>query len=212
MSNIWIETRSGKIFYLLDPNPADVDFANDVAPTLAGVVRFLNVGDRDHESSGVEPFARRRITVARHCVMGAEALEKLGRPVAALAFLLHDAHEAYLGDIIGPVKAAIRSLVPDGADPIACLEVHIDAAIRAAAGIPVGLITEDDEVMVKAMDRTLLFSERDYLRSGRKPPLPWADDQGGRVLIEPKWGNDTADWMDALNRLLVACCLPGVSP
>lgn len=80
----WIVTRSGRRVWPLDPRPEDIDI-DDIAYALAGTFRF-----RGHS----------RITVAQHSVAVAHAVPRRWR----LAALLHDAAEAYLGDLPRPLK------------------------------------------------------------------------------------------------------------
>jgi len=82
----WIQTYTGRAFFPLDPRLEDIDIA-DIAYGLAGEMRFGN-------------HAKQRYTVAQHSVLVSEQV-----PVQyALRGLLHDASEAYLGDIPRPLK------------------------------------------------------------------------------------------------------------
>lgn len=73
-------------------------------------------------------------TVLHHSFLVALLWIRGGFPPDEVAFaLLHDAHEAYTGDIPGPVKAAIRRANPPSAgltDPIRSLEATLDSRIR----------------------------------------------------------------------------------
>ena len=82
----WMQTVTGKCFYPLFPNRDDIEI-QDIAFGLAGEFRF---GNQCHQ----------RYTVAQHCVHVAEIVPAH----AQLHALLHDAAEAYLHDIIRPVK------------------------------------------------------------------------------------------------------------
>jgi len=81
-----ITTWTGRHVDLLWPELADIHI-DDIAWSLAGINRF-----NAHTS--------RLYTVAEHCLLGAE----LSLPQHKLEFLLHDAPEAYLGDVTGPLK------------------------------------------------------------------------------------------------------------
>lgn len=87
MHLIW--TVSGKRIDPSDPDPALIDI-EDIAYSLAGINRF-------------GAHTRPRYTVAEHSVM----VSRLVEDDVALRGLLHDAPEAYLGDIISPVKRCI---------------------------------------------------------------------------------------------------------
>jgi len=45
-------------------------------------------------------------SVAEHCTLGVEVMASFGhiRPDQQMSFLLHDAHEAYMGDLAAPIK------------------------------------------------------------------------------------------------------------
>lgn len=81
-------------------------------------------------------------TVARHCINMSHEFDK---PMVALCALLHDAAEAYIGDMIAPIKILfpqfshienkIHRLIclKNGVDPIIPLAVHsLDIEMREA--------------------------------------------------------------------------------
>ena len=82
----YVETRSGKKVTFLDPKRDDIDIT-DIAYALANQCRF---------NGHCAPF----YSVAEHSV----AVSSLLPPELQLAGLLHDAAEAYLGDIPSPIK------------------------------------------------------------------------------------------------------------
>lgn len=87
----WIQTRSGTRFDLLDPRPEMIDIS-DIGHALSHLCRFTG-----HVS--------RFMSVAEHSVM----VSNLVPAQDALAGLLHDATEAYVGDVARPLK----QLLPD---------------------------------------------------------------------------------------------------
>lgn len=100
--NDFIWTASGKKFWPLDPRAEDICIA-DIAHALSNLCRF---------TGHVKQF----YSVAEHSchvanVIGEEC-KRLGRskdmPQLMLAGLLHDASEAYLCDLSGPIKGATR--------------------------------------------------------------------------------------------------------
>ena len=92
----------------------------------------------------------RSYSVAQHCLnCEAEAWERGLSPTVRLACLLHDAGEAYLSDLIRPVKA----LLPDYAE----LERRIDAVVFSAFGLE-GL-TPAEWVLVRRIDDAMLYYE-----------------------------------------------------
>lgn len=90
LENCWIQTHSGKKFYLLDPNPEDV-LLEDISHALSMQCRF----------TGHTKFF---YSVAQHSVLVSLYCEKEN----ALYGLLHDASEAYLSDIASPIKKTLN--------------------------------------------------------------------------------------------------------
>lgn len=88
MNNPYVETRSGRKVYFLDPSVDSIDIS-DIAYALANQCRF----------NGHIPF----YSVAEHSVyvsgLVAEELQ--------LHALLHDAAEAYVGDMSSPLKSIV---------------------------------------------------------------------------------------------------------
>jgi len=198
----WVQTSTGRAFDLLNPTPEMVDLKVDVPEALARIPRF-----NGHIMSG--PYS-----VAQHCVIGADAIMARTRDKAlAAAFLLHDAHEAYLGDITTPVQEALAMHLDDlrpGVGGAMHMMMHhakarIDAAIYAAAGIawPLPLATRQ---IIKQTDLTMLRTERDLLLG--PSPTPWGPDveaaprlRRGVASIKPQpWPDAAADFVDRLHR------------
>ena len=89
-----ISTRSGRRLYLHNPSPSQI-LIDDIAHGLAHQCRFNGQTNQFY-------------SVAQHSVIVASILP----PELKLAGLLHDAAEAYLGDIVQPLK----ELLPDFAE------------------------------------------------------------------------------------------------
>ncbi|NQT21713.1 MAG: hypothetical protein HQ592_18550 [Planctomycetes bacterium] len=111
----WTRTFSGKKFHLFDPKPEQVCL-EDVAWHLSNICRW----------GGACEF----FSVAQHSIMVSQLLP----PEFALDGLLHDAHEAYLGDVVEPLKQYLRG----GFAPEALLESIYDRR----AGIVQAVICE----------------------------------------------------------------------
>jgi hypothetical protein len=91
----YILTRSGRQFNFANPHPSMV-VLDDVAHALANLNRF----------TGHTGYA---YSVAQHSVAVSRFLELTGEPlIIQLAGLLHDAHEAYFGDISAPMKEFLK--------------------------------------------------------------------------------------------------------
>lgn len=86
-----IQTFSGEVFDLLNPDPKRIRIL-DIATHLSRICRFIGA-------------SRYFYSVAQHSVIVSYAV-----PTAyAARGLLHDAHEAYVGDVTSPLKRAMRA-------------------------------------------------------------------------------------------------------
>lgn len=91
-----INTYSGKKLNLLDPFPEDINI-QDISRGLAYNSHF----------GGQTP---RFFSIAEHCLLVFNLMERAGRgfsPEILMAALLHDASEAYLGDMVKPLKVLL---------------------------------------------------------------------------------------------------------
>jgi hypothetical protein len=93
----WIQTWSGKRVFLDRPD-RDVVEIEDIAHALANVCRF---GGHSHFYS-----------VAQHSILVSELVREKDKSLA-LAGLLHDAAEAYLGDVVRPLKRILGASYSD---------------------------------------------------------------------------------------------------
>ncbi|WP_018456825.1 hypothetical protein [Bradyrhizobium sp. WSM4349] len=138
----WIQTYTGKKFWPLDPRPEDVDI-EDIAHALAMQCRFGGHCLRFYSN------AEHSVLVSRFC--GDDAL----------AGLLHDGSEAYLLDMLSPIK----QFMPD----YKAAEKRCQAAVYRAFGLP-----ETMPASVKQADRRALRTER--LQIMRDIGEPWVVD------------------------------------
>lgn len=98
----WIQTRSGKKFWPLDPRPEDVRLF-DIIISLSRINRYLG------------HTRRRSINVASHSLLVDDILKLWKQPsMVRMQGLMHDAHEAYLGDHLRPVGAYTFFRLLDG--------------------------------------------------------------------------------------------------
>lgn len=95
MSNFWVRTWSGYRFDLLEPTVDQVRL-EDIAESLSRQCRYNGHTLVSHYS------------VAEHSVQVMHLVEPEHRRDA----LMHDAHEAYLGDIVAPVKRLLQATAP----------------------------------------------------------------------------------------------------
>jgi hypothetical protein len=142
----WIETFSGKRFDLLDPKPEQVDLA-DIAHALAQVNRFTG-------------HTRRPYSVAEHSLYVWQVVkeEHYEDHVLQAHALLHDAAEAYVGDVSAPMKVAMREVHGVGVSWYDVIEYSVEHAIWKAFGLPKP--TKEQRDIIKDADIRLLVTER----------------------------------------------------
>jgi uncharacterized protein len=132
----YLQTVSGRWVNPFDPDPDQLD-AGDIARALANQCRFGG-------------HSRVFYSVAQHSVIVSELVEQRGGDAEdVFAALMHDASEAYLGDMPHPIKH--RS--PLGA-AFKAAEDHLEAALRERFRI------KADVPEIKRADRALLATER----------------------------------------------------
>lgn len=150
MSKFWIHTRHGLAFDLLDPQPEQISLA-DIAYALAGICRYTGHG---------------RITVAEHSVLVAKYVYRRTRDLhLAWQGLMHDAHEAYLGDDSSPKKRALFAL--GGQETYEKLERIVAGAVRARFDLPAEL-----HQFVSDADLRMLMTEAPT-QLAWPPPREW---------------------------------------
>jgi hypothetical protein len=132
----YLQTVSGRFVNPFDPDPSALD-ADDIARALANLCRFGG-------------HCRVFYSVAQHSVIVSELVEQRGGDAEdVFAALMHDASEAYLGDMPHPLKH--RS--PLGA-AFKAAEEHLEQALRDRFRI------KPDVPEIKRADRALLATER----------------------------------------------------
>ena len=168
----WMQTFTGRQFYPTSPLPDDVDPA-DIAHALSLICRYGG-------------HARRFYSVAEHCVLMSYAVPA----EHALAALLHDATEAYVGDVVRPLKRQL--------DGYADIEARVAVAIARRFGLtgpgwawmPPPVVEADNRILLD--ERAALFGHA---------PASWNIDH-----LEPLgvtlgcWAPEMAEWRYA-NRL-----------
>lgn len=132
----YLQTVSGRWLNPFDPDPEQIDIG-DIARALSNQCRFGG-------------HCRAFYSVAQHSVLVSELVAQRGGDVEdVFAALMHDAAEAYLGDMPHPIKhrsplgAAFREV-----------EEHLERALRERFGI------RTDVAALKPADRALLATER----------------------------------------------------
>ena len=137
--------ESGAMVDLARPNPATITI-RDIAAGLSKINRFAG--------ATALPYS-----VAQHCCVVARILRDGGAGLETELYgLLHDAHEAMVGDIPSPVVVALGRCRSDTKEDISYLKKKLDAAIFAAVGLAPEMpaLVEAD---VSYADRTALVTE-----------------------------------------------------
>lgn len=142
---IYVSTHLGYRFYPQAPSIADVAI-EDIAHGLAFQCRF----------NGQTQYF---YSVAQHSLMVAALVPRR----LALAALLHDAAEAYLGDMVKPLKG----LFPEFA--------RIEAAVMEIIGKRFGVAGFDDRLIKRADLIALATEKRDLMSNSSEP---WSSLEG----------------------------------
>lgn len=129
-------TNSGLIFDFVNPTEDMIDI-EDIAHALSQLCRFTGHCDRFY-------------SVAEHSLIGALVLMERGDDELAFEFLMHDAHEAYVGDL----STNLKKLCPD----FKIVEERVDKLIRKKYRMEAEM-----PAAVKQMDITMLATEKKNL-------------------------------------------------
>ncbi|MCA9325255.1 metal-dependent phosphohydrolase [Candidatus Saccharibacteria bacterium] len=169
-SKTWMHTHTGRAFNFMAPTEADIDI-RDIAHALSMQCRF---------NGHIEWF----YSVAEHSINVSNETS----PEHAFAALLHDAAEAYIGDMISPLKAEMPQF--------RVIEDRLERVIRKRFNIPVDYQPQDMEV--KRADLAICVKE------GRKL-LPNPD------LVD-RWGFATDPrYSETRNQHTLYCWTPPVA-
>lgn len=136
----WMQTYTGRAFPVLEPKPDDID-PLDIAHALSLTCRYGG-------------HSRWFYSVAEHCVMMSYAVLREN----ALWALLHDAAEAYVGDVVSPLKRSLPDFVQ--------AENRVMQAVKARFGLP-GTLPDE----VAQADLRILLTERAAVLG--PTPHPW---------------------------------------
>lgn len=179
MSEPFIETWSGKRFEFLNPKRNQICLG-DIANTLAGICRYNG-------------NARRHYSVAEHSVLLADyALARLGcTRQEARTVLMHDAAEAYIGDIPGPIKP----FVPEFRGIEDAIMLELSRAFNLIHPIP---------DWIKDIDRRIVSDERSQLLADSGNVWPTDDAEPLGVAL-PCWRRDQAVTAFTNKALMLGC-------
>jgi len=167
---VWILTHTGRRVQLDEPDP-DVVCLDDIAHALARITRFTGHGHAP-------------LSVAQHCCMVSARC-----PNEAGAWgLLHDAHEAYIGDISSPMGRLIDWWAPG---KLAALKADWDTAIGLRFGVmPIDVKAHDLLAMMTEVNKNgpegMPMSEWESL-NGVQPPLKGYEQVSVMSAIEAEY-------------------------
>jgi hypothetical protein len=145
----WMQLASGRAFYPLDPRPEEIHI-EDIAAALSKLCRYGG-------------HCKRFYSVAEHSVLMARAAPD-GLHLAAL---LHDASEAYLSDVIRPIKAHLTNY--------RTIETELERAIAKrfciAHPMPAGVKALDERIIADERDQAMLPAPQAWSQWTPVPPL-----------------------------------------
>ena len=138
----WTQIYNGKKFWPLDPRPEDVCI-DDIAHALSMICRF---------GGHCNDF----YSVAQHSVLVSQNIEEKYQ----LHGLLHDSAEAYIGDIVLPLKKYMKGIK------------EIEKKIEIAIFEHFGLVYSYNH-KIKTADKIVLYTEMRDLMA--EPPEEWQE-------------------------------------
>lgn len=175
----WLQTHTGRAFSfedLLEGRSVAIE-ARDLAVSLSRVNRFLG-----HTTS-------QTWSVGQHSL----AMSFYVPPELALAALLHDAAEAYVGDLPAPLRWLMRDMAKrDGSRAhYEVVEGYVSRAVEHWAGLSAGACRAPD---IKHADLRMLATERERFMAPAPMPWVWLPEPfptgGEHALL---WANITPD-------------------
>ena len=186
MSKTWMETISGKRVDLFSPDPSQIDIY-DIAHQLSQINRF--------NGATKVPYS-----VAQHSLY----VSMLVPEHLQLDALLHDAHEAYMGDINTPLKQYIHQESGVGwvQSPIDAVSCVLDQAIYIA--LELDPLDSFGHFEIKRADMQAMSDEKAFLKPnstsnweeyGLPPPA-------GKIDVVFTWREAKQAFLDRFWRLM----------
>lgn len=153
-----IRVASGGYINLSDPDPRKIRIS-DIATGLGNICRF----------GGQTRF----YSVAEHCIHAASLASRDGcSQRECLAVLLHDAAEAYVGDMVKPLKNMVAGVYHE-------VEQAFEEAIADRFGISIRRHVD----VIKKYDRELLIAEKFFLQPSDN--IAWKGEDNVRRVKVP---------------------------
>lgn len=170
----WMQTFSGEAFYPLSASADDIEIV-DIAHALGMVCRYAG-------------HVRKFYSVAEHCVH----LSHTVAPEHALWALLHDAAEAYVGDMVRPLKHEMPAYQ------------QLEDRLISVIAIRFGLQGEMPE-QVKEHDTRIVVDEREQLMTPSRLPWSLLDGFAGLGVTVHGWDPQRAEeeYLRRFNQLTV---------
>lgn len=157
LHEIYMHTANGLKHYPFAPKPEDIHI-DVVAHHLAARGRWN--GATQHPEDPMRIFH----SVAEHSVDVADFIEfEMDRPDLALEALLHDAAEAFNGDLIRPLKYS-----EEFAKPFQKVEEHNERAVAQRFGLPYPMSPE-----IKIADNAVTHAEFQQIVP-KNPNMDWS--------------------------------------
>jgi 5'-deoxynucleotidase YfbR-like HD superfamily hydrolase len=155
----WIQTHTGKQFWPMEPNPDAISII-DIAVSLSRINRFTG--------HTLEPYS-----VAQHSCYVCDILPEEHKRWG----LLHDAHEAYVNDMVSPVKKYFPLYQE--------IETKLMAAMATRFDLPMPVskkVVEADYILLATEKRDIMGPE----------PAPWGKLPKAADFTIKEWTHDKA--------------------
>jgi hypothetical protein len=150
----WLLLNSGQRYWPLDPRVGDF-LIEDIAHGLSNICRWGGQTDKFY-------------SVAEHSVL----VSSFVRPELQLAALLHDAAEAFVGDVPRPLKRILGApyqLIEDRTHEVIAMQFGIDKEMHP---------------QIKEVDHRITVDERQQLFANNDDDLPWQFADGVGLSID----------------------------
>jgi hypothetical protein len=147
----WMQTASRQAVDLAHPDP-DTMCLPDIAHALSRICRYNGMTSQHY-------------SVAEHCCHVADYLLADHGPEVALAGLMHDASEAYIGDLTYPMQLALGA---EARAVVKAMHARVWDAIQTKLELQ---FLDLDDPRVRDADRRILLDECEAMLGG--PVKPW---------------------------------------
>jgi hypothetical protein len=183
----WMLTYTGATVDLQFGDPTAISIL-DIAAGLSKINRFNG-------------HTRRVYSVAEHSLHVCHVMERdlqIREPRLLLAGLLHDAHEAYIGDLSTPMKQALTQIsnASEAIDSWAAIEARAEFTVRCRFGVHT--IAAQRHAVIRMADLIMLRTERDALLPPSGPAWPILDNIPAAIGVDLNAcaGLTPDDWRD----------------